>query len=172
MKRKKILELHKQHGNNNKYKIVYNNIELYSDKCGVWMMYDNHNQLLEVAQAADIFQELKHDLSLILKTYSNQMNFPKKYTARRLFDFNQTFSVLSCDQDRRAAKYRTIVEKSETIVVYIVLDDLATSRNKEEREEIEMKIAINNRALYWNAYGKQRRLAKEYYKKIRNRVCR
>ena len=32
------------------------------------------------------------------------------------------------------------------------------------REEIELEIAIDNQALYWNAYGSQRKLAKNYYK--------
>lgn len=32
------------------------------------------------------------------------------------------------------------------------------------REDIELEIAVDNKALYWNAYGKQRKLAKEYYK--------
>ena len=35
---------------------------------------------------------------------------------------------------------------------------------KNIREEIELEIAIDNQALYWNAYGSQRKLAKNYYK--------
>lgn len=35
--------------------------------------------------------------------------------------------------------------------------------DKDIREEIEMEIAIDNEALFWNAFGRQRKLAKAYY---------
>ena len=50
-------------------------------------MYDNHNQLLEVAQTSDVYEELEYDLSWLMKDYSNELNLRKKYAARRLFDF-------------------------------------------------------------------------------------
>lgn len=160
MKKEKLLELRKCHGN---YEIICNNTILYKGICGVWVMYDNNNQLLEVAQTADIFDELDYDLSWILKDYSNEVNPKKRYVARRLFGFNQRFNVLSCDKNRTTAKYRTIAENSETIVVYMIMEDRATGKDRATREEIELEIAIDNKALYWNAYGKQRRLAKIYY---------
>ena len=48
-------------------------------------MYDNHNQLLEVAQTSDVYEELEYDLSWLMKDYSNELNLEKKYAARRLF---------------------------------------------------------------------------------------
>ena len=46
----------------------------------------------------------------------------------------------------------------------MIIEDRATSEDKKMREDIELEIAVDNKALYWNAYGKQRKLAKEYYK--------
>ena len=39
-----------------KYEIITNKISMYRGVCGVWVMYDNHNRLLEVAQTADVFK--------------------------------------------------------------------------------------------------------------------
>lgn len=93
-------------------------------------MYDNHNQLLEVAQTSDVYEELEYDLSWLMKDYSNELNLRKKYAARRLFDFNAKFDVLECDKNRTTAKYRNIAENSEAIVVYLVVEERATSKEK------------------------------------------
>ncbi|MDE6759262.1 MAG: hypothetical protein K2J90_01140 [Lachnospiraceae bacterium] len=69
-------------------------------------MYDNNDQLLEVGQTSDIFKELDYDLSWLMKDYSNEPNMKKSYTARRLFDFNKKFNILSNDRSRTTAKYR------------------------------------------------------------------
>lgn len=161
MNKIKLLELRKCRG---QYNVIVNNILSYKGGCGVWVMYDNHNQLLEVAQTSDVYEELEYDLSWLMKDYSNELNLRKKYTARRLFDFNAKFDVLECDKNRTTAKYRNIAENSEAIVVYLVVEERATSKEKNIREEIELEIAIDNQALYWNAYGSQRKLAKNYYK--------
>lgn len=161
MNKIKILELRKCRG---QYNIIVNNILSYQGQCGVWAMYDNHNQLLEVAQTSDVFKELEYDLSWLIKNYSQELNLGKKYAARRLFDFNIKFDVLECDKNRTTAKYRNIAENSETIIVYLIVEKRAISQEKTIREEIEVEIAINGQALYWNAYGRQRKLAKNYYK--------
>lgn len=161
MNKIKLLELKKCRG---QYNVIVNNLLPYRGECGVWLMYDNHNQLLEVAQTSDIYEELEYDLSCLIKGYSNELNRRKKYAARRLFDFNLKFDVLECDKNRTTAKYRNIAENSEAIVVYLVLEERATSKEKIKREEIELEIAIDNQALYWNAFGSQRKLAKSYYK--------
>ncbi|MFR3959790.1 MAG: hypothetical protein ACLTY1_15005, partial [Blautia sp.] len=127
----------------------------YKGGCGVWVMYDNHNQLLEVAQTSDVYEELEYDLSWLMKDYSNELNLRKKYAARRLFDFNAKFDVLECDKNRTTAKYRNIAENSEAIVVYLLLKKEQQVRKKYSREEIELEIAIDNQALYSDAYGDQ-----------------
>lgn len=163
MKKVQLLELQKYCG---KYQIISNNLSTYKGICGVWVMYDNNNQLIEVAQTSNIFKELDYDLSWLMKDYSNESNVGKKhppYTARRLFDFNKKFDVLPNDRNRTTAKYRDIAENSEKILVYLIDEERAKSKDKTMREEIEMEIAIDNKALYWNAFGRQRRLAKEYY---------
>ena len=53
MKRIKVLELQKNRG---KFEIITNKIAEYKGVCGVWIMYDNHEQLLEVAQTADVLK--------------------------------------------------------------------------------------------------------------------
>lgn len=161
MKKVKVLELKKSFG---KYEIITNEISRYKGVCGVWVMYDNHNHLLEVAQTTDVFKELAYDLSWLLKKCSHDGDLQKRYTARRLFEFNQKFDVLSCDKNRTTAKYRTIAENAEEILVYLIVEDRAMSRDKTVREKIELEIAIDNKALYWNAFGIQRKLAKDYYK--------
>ena len=160
MKKIKILELKKCCGD---YSIITNKISDYKSRCGVWVMYNDHNQLLEVAQTANIFKELNYDLSWLLKDYSNECNLKKRYMARRLFDFNQKFDVLLCDKNRTTAKYRHIAETSEAILVYLIIEDMAISRDKTVRENIELEIAIDNKAFYWNAFGNQRKRAKKYY---------
>ena len=40
-------------------------------------MYDNHNQLLEVAQTSDVYEELEYDLSWLMKDYTNELNLRK-----------------------------------------------------------------------------------------------
>lgn len=161
MEKIKVLELQKTCG---KFEIIINKIAEYKGMCGVWVMYDNHEQLLEVAQTADVFKELDYDLSWLLKDYSNEKDLHKKYTARTLFDFNKKFNVLYCDKNRTTAKYRIIAENSERVIVYLIIEDRATSRDKTVREKVELEIAIDNQALYWNAFGIQRKLAKDYYK--------
>ena len=167
MKKIKILELQKCCG---QYKIIVNNTLSYKDKCGVWVMYDNHNRLLEVAQTSNVFEELEYDLSLLMKDYSSESNLTKRYTARRLFDFSLRFDVHECDRNRTTAKYRNIAENSENIVVYLIDEERALNEEKAIREEIEFEIAIDNQALYWNAFGSQRRLAKNYYSQ-KNEGC-
>lgn len=163
MKKVQILELRKCDGT---YEIISNNLSAYKGICGVWVMYDNNNQLLEVAQTSDIYKELDYDLSWLTKDYSSESNVGEKhlwYKARILFNFNKRFDVLSNDKNRTTAKYRDIAENAEKVFVYLIDEVRANSKDKFVREEIEMKIAIDNKALYWNAFGRQRRLAKEYY---------
>ena len=56
------------------------------------------------------------------------------------------------------------VIRIESILVYLIVENRATSRDKTVREKVELEIAIDNKALYWNAFGIQRKLAKDYYK--------
>ena len=161
MKKKKVLELVKSKG---KFTIQFCEIEKYK-KPGVWVMYDEKEQLLEVAQTRNVSNELSRNMSLIMRDYPEDIDRRKRYTAQTLFPFNKKFDVLMCDKNRTAAKYRNISEESKKIVVYVILEKEATDNNKINREEIEMKIAVNNHALYWNAFGNQRILAREFYNK-------
>ncbi|MDF2536402.1 MAG: hypothetical protein K0R18_2564 [Bacillales bacterium] len=40
------------------------------------------------------------------------------------------------------------------------------NNTREERENIELKYAIDNKAIYWNAWGKQRKEAKIIIRRI------
>ena len=64
MNKIKLLELRKCRG---QYNVIVNNILSYKGECGVWVMYDNRNQLLEVAQTSDVYEELEDDLSWLMK---------------------------------------------------------------------------------------------------------
>jgi hypothetical protein len=160
MKKEKVLEIRKSKG---ECRVVFCNIEKFKGISGVWVMYNEKGILLEVAQTSNIFEELDFDLAWIIKKYPQKSYSEKRYAARRLFDFNKRFDVLKCDKNRTTAKYRNIAEESERIYVYVILENEAVSNNRYEREKIELEIAINSQAIYWNAYGKQRRKAKEYY---------
>lgn len=60
--------------NNGKNKIITNRISEYKGICVVWVMYDHHDQLLEVEQTADVFKELDYDMSWLMNDYSNEVN--------------------------------------------------------------------------------------------------
>ena len=45
------------------------------------------------------------------------------------------FDVLSCDKNRTTAKYRTIAQNAESILVYLIVENRATSRDKTVREK-------------------------------------
>lgn len=161
MQTKKVLELVKD---KNKFTIQYCEIDKYK-KPGVWVMYDEKGQLLEVAQTRNVYNELSRNKLLIMKDYPEDIDRTKRYTAQTLFPFNKKFDVLMCDKNRTEAKYRNISEESKKIVVYVILEKDATDNDQTNRENIEMKIAVSNNALYWNAFGNQRILAREFFNK-------
>ena len=127
MNKIKLLELRKCRG---QYNVIVNNILSYKGECGVWVMYDNHNQLLEVAQTSDVYEELEYDLSWLMKDYTNELNLRKSMQREDYLILMQKFDVLECDKNRTTAKYRNIVENSEAIVVYLVVEERATSKEK------------------------------------------
>jgi hypothetical protein len=116
-------------------------------------------EYLEIGQAIDIGLELKCDLELLMSDYSTA-NLKIKYVARRLFpEYQDSFSVCECDKDRTAAKYRTIANLFSEIIIELICIDTCRS----VREEIEYRFAIDHNAKYWNAWGTQRREARNYY---------
>lgn len=150
------------------FSIIENNLEQYKKQSGVWAMWAkvtfNTDACLEVAQTIDIYKELDNDLLYLTRDYSKE-NTSKRYSARRLFAFNKKFSVCECDSNRTCAKYRDIASSYFDICVYLICN---SNETREERESIELKYAIDNNALYWNAWGKQRKDAKKYYSKKNN----
>lgn len=116
---------------------------------------------LEVAQTVDVFNELKYDLSYLKKDYSKE-DLSIRYLSRRLFEFSKRFDVCECDLNRACAKYRDIAKSYFEVSIYLICDSKIT---KEERERIELEYVVENKALYWNAWGKQRKHAKDYYEK-------
>jgi hypothetical protein len=142
---------------------ILNNTEEYKDQCGVWALIDEETgQVLEVAQKDNIYIELHRTSVLLIKDYSKEKNRKFVRKSRILLLFNISFDILECDKDRTVAKYRNIAEKYNHLAIYVIKN--AESKSKNEREEIEMMYAVDNQALYWNAWGKQRHMAREYYK--------
>ena len=145
--------------------IKKNNLEQYKNQSGVWAMWGKDSTdteiCLEVGQTVDVFNELEYDLLYLKKDYSKE-NISKRYSARRLFAFSETFDVCKCDLNRTCAKYRHIAKSYFDVSIYLICNLNIT---KEERERIELEYAIDNKALYWNAWGKQRKDAKNYYLK-------
>lgn len=154
------------HINKDKYglfSIKVNNLEQYKNKSGVWAMWgkdtSNAYVCLEVGQTMDISKELNYDLSYLIKDYRKESKI-KEYSARILLEFNKKFDVCKCDSNRTCAKYRDIASSYFDVCVYLICN---SNETKEERENIELKYAIDNKALYWNAWGKQRKYARNYY---------
>lgn len=142
-----------------------NIIQCYKKQSGVWAMWgkdaSNNYICLEVGQTKDIFKELAYDLSYLEKDYSD-VCIVKKYSARRLLEYSKKFDVCECDVNRTCAKYRDIASNYSDISVYLIHNSNVTV---EKREIIELKYAIDNKALYWNAWGRQRKKARLYYGK-------
>ena len=135
-------------------------------KSGVWAFWGETDQglrCLEVAETKDIFNELLTDLKLIANSGSVKKSV-EKYKARKLFDFSIRFPVY-VGETRRKAKYRDIAETYDVLRLEIVVDD--SFNDPEERKEFECKYAVKNRALYWNAFGHQRKEATRLYEEIR-----
>lgn len=145
------------------FSIIETNLEQYKKQSGVWAMWakdiSNTDICLEVAQTKDIFNELHYNLSYLIRVYRKE-HTRKKYSARRLFEFNKKFDVCESDSNRTCAKYRDIASSYFDVCVYLICN---SNETKEGRESIELKYAIDNKALYWNAWGKQRKDAKKYY---------
>lgn len=164
MEKKEILKLIKKDGN---YEVIQNNILDYKGICGVWAMYDEKGQLLEVAQTSDVFKELDYDLYYSMKKYDEIPDGIQSYTSRILFsEFNKKFEIYTgLGENRTRAKHRNIVQTTSQINVCLICDHIVDFEDRDAREKIEFKIAIDEKALYWNAFGKQRKLATNYYKK-------
>lgn len=145
--------------------IKTNNVLKYRNISGVWAMFGKFNPCeeyicLEVGQSNNIYEELQYDIDCLLQDYSN-IDLRKRYTARRLFkEFNTSFDVCVCDSNRTNAKYRVIATTFVDIKIFLIAHD----NDKINREKIELEFAVDNKAMFWNAWGKQRRMAKEYYK--------
>lgn len=136
----------------------------YLKKPGVWAMKGKATgksqfEYLEVGQANDIGTELENDFKFLLSDYSN-INHEIRYTARRLFpEYQAPFNVYKSDRNRIAAKYRTIATLYNDIIVELISTDSCRS----VREQIEYHFAVDHKAKYWNAWGRQRREARDYY---------
>lgn len=145
------------------FSVKVNNYEQYKKQSGVWAMWgkDTFNTYvcLEVAQTRDIFNELQCDLLYLKRDYGKESK-NKRYSARKLFEFNKNFDVCECDPNRTCAKYRDIASSYSDVCVYLICN---SNETREEREHIELKYAIDNKALYWNAWGEQRKYARDYY---------
>lgn len=145
MKKVKVLELQKSC---EKYEIITNKISRYRGVCGVWVMYDNHNRLLEVAQTADVFKELAYDLSWLLKEYSYDGDWRKRYTARRLFELNQKFDVLSCDKNRTTATKTSILfaqkKKAEDVALWDIKWDEVSNDYQHKKTRVENLVLVHD----------------------------
>ena len=160
-----ILLLHIIKNESGSFSIIETNLEQNKKQSGVWAMWAkdvfNTDICLEVGQSTDIWGELDYDLSYLTKNYENESK-NKRYSARRLFEFNKKFDVCECDSNRTCAKYRNIASNYYDIRVYLIGN---LNETKEERESVELKYAVDNNALYWNACCKQRKEAKDYYER-------
>lgn len=147
------------------FEVIVNNTPKYINTSGVWAMFgrlnaDDEYICLEVGQSNNIYEELKYDIDCLLQDYSN-VELKRSYTARRLFmEFSKQFVVCECDLIRTRAKYRIISTSFVDIKILLI----AQENDKDDREKIELEFAVDKKAIFWNAWGKQRSMAKEYFK--------
>ena len=155
-----LLQFHKD---DNGFFTSTNCLEDYLKKSGVWAMKGkaaetSQFEYLEIGQAKDIGAELRSDLKLLMSDYSTA-NLEIRYAARCFSpEYQDPFNVCKCDKDRTAAKYRTIANLFSEIIIELISIDTCRS----VREEIEYRFAIDHNAKYWNAWGSQRREARNY----------
>lgn len=148
-------------------KITYEDfLNAYNRVPGVWYLIGREKGseefvYLEVAETNNVLKELKENLAILIgSNVSFGRVVKREYKARTLFDFSKRFMV-KVNENRRSAKYRDIIESYEELIFYLVKD---SNLDKKERLEREMIIAVDNKAIYWNAYGNQRKMTIKRYK--------
>lgn len=158
-----------------KLQVVNSRFSVQENGCGVWAMWaslEGKRVLLEVGQSANVISEILEDVNMLVDSSKRNKTYRKKaYTARRMFpdSFSVSFTVDTTDKNRTAAKYRIISEQYDDIKVYILNEKDASNFVREVREKFEYEYAIDNRALFWNAWGPQRKRANQYYRD--SRMC-
>ena len=148
--------------------VDFSGYKVYDGRPGVWYIIGfkkKIGKILEVAQTGNLFTEINRDINYMINGQM-QTNLKKRYTARRLFSFNENFDVCECDKGRTQAKYRTIASNYDEIRIFVLSAD---NSDKAIREDIEMRFAIDNNVLYWNAFGRQRKKLNSIIVKIERR---
>lgn len=138
-------------------------------KPGVWALWAENNLgtrvCLEVAQATNIYEEIKGSLYII----SNKDDLKCKqctevYCSRQRFtEHSIVFKIHKCKSCEYVSKLRTkswkrnprYIDKYQDMVLnyqkfeFVLVDISTEMENKNKRYELEKKYAKTNQALYW-----------------------
>lgn len=155
--RKEILMLKKSEGNWDREEKMAD-FENVCNEAGIWTlkgMKSNEEKYhyLEVAETKCIIEEIRKDITLINKKYSEE-EIKKNIIRRRKKVFAWSEQLEETSLPRRAEKFREISEN------YIILcfELLEFEKNEEERRKKEAEFAVNNQVKYWRPIKEQWKL--------------
>ena len=136
------------------------------NKPGVWILYGktrrNSRDIfpLEVGQVSDMASEICKDIGYIVRDYNYKIISEDK----RPKQFKWSTQLYITEDSRDLDKYKDIAHKYEYLYFDAYVDQEETSR-REERQNLEIALAVSSKALYWYGFGKEKTRALDLAKK-------
>ena len=136
------------------------------NKPGVWILYGKTKKgsrvifPLEVGQADVIANEICRDIGYIVRDYNYKIISEEK----RPKQFKWSTQLYITEDSRDLDKYKDIAHKYEYLYFDAYVDQEETSR-REERQNLEIALAVSSKALYWYGFGKEKTRALDLAKK-------
>lgn len=136
------------------------------NKPGVWILYGKTKKgsrvifPLEVGQADVIANEICRDIGYIVRDYNYKIIAEDK----RPKQFKWSTQLYITEDSRDLDKYKDIAHKYEYLYFDAYVDQEETSR-REERQNLEIALAVSSKALYWFGFGKEKTKALDLAKK-------
>ena len=123
---------------------------------GVWVLYtiiNGKKQCLEVGQVADIANEVCRDIGYIVRDYY----YNKQSDGNRQKQFPWSEQLEITEESRDLDKYKVISSKYSYLYFDIYTNPEYSDKVKRTNKEIE--IAVDETALYWSGFGKEKTIA-------------
>ena len=139
------------------------------NKPGVWILYGktrrNSRDIfpLEVGQVSDMASEICKDIGYIVRDY-NYIKSAEYKLPKRPKQFKWSTQLYITEDSRDLDKYKDIAHKYEYLYFDAYVDQEETSR-REERQNLEIALAVSSKALYWYGFGKEKTRALDLAKK-------
>ena len=136
------------------------------NKPGVWILYGKTKKgsrvifPLEVGQTDVIANEICRDIGYIVRDYNYKIISEDK----RPKQFKWSTQLYITEDSRDLDKYKDIAHKYEYLYFNAYVDQEENSR-REERQNLEIALAVSSKALYWYGFGKEKTRALDLAKK-------